>query len=67
MDTRHSITTLLRKALAEAPSIAAVSRATGVTRQTLMAFRDGASMRLDIADKLLKHFGLEVRQTKGKR
>ena len=64
MDDKHSITNLLRKALADGPSIAEVSRATGVTRQTMMAFRDGASMRLDIADKLAKYFGLECRMTK---
>ena len=56
-----TMTHLLRKAIAEAESIAAVSRATGVTRQSIMTFMTGKTLRLDIAEKLAAHFGIECR------
>ena len=44
-----------------------LEQATGVKRQSLMKFMAGEqSMRLDIADKLAAHFGLELTKTKGK-
>jgi len=67
----ETMTTLLRRAIKGAGSLYPIEAATGVTRQTMMAFRDGASMRLDIADKLAKYFGVESRMAvtprKGKR
>lgn len=56
-----SMTELLREALAEADSLAAVERATGVSRQSIMKFISGTSLRLDIADRLAEHFGIECR------
>ena len=64
---RETMTDLLRKALAEADSFRAVERATGVKRQSLMKFvRGEQSLRLDLADRLADHFGIEHRRRKGK-
>ncbi len=53
------MTELLREALAEAESLRAVERATGVKRQSLMKFiRGEQTLRLDAADKLAEHFGI---------
>lgn len=58
-----SMTELLRKALAEAESLTAIERATGVKRQSMMKFmRCEQSLRLDMADKLATYFGLELKQ-----
>jgi hypothetical protein len=58
----HTMTELLRKAIADSGSIRAVFTATGVTRQSMMKFvRGEQSLRLDIADRLAEHFGIEVR------
>jgi len=44
-----------------------LEKETGVLRQSLMTFARGeASLRLDKADKLLDHFGLEITRRKGK-
>lgn len=44
-------------------SIRSISIATGVTRQTLMAFRDGKrTIHLDAADRLAAHFRLNFRR-----
>ena len=60
-----TMTELLRKALAEAESLRAVERATGVKRQSMMKFLRGEqSLRLDKADRLAEHFGIECHQTK---
>lgn len=57
------MTELLRAALAEAESFAAVERGSGVKRQSLMKFARGEqSLRLDMADKLAVYFGIECRQ-----
>ncbi len=57
------MTELLRAALKEAESFLGVERATGVKRQSLMKFARGEqSLRLDLADKLAEHFGIEVRR-----
>ena len=58
------MTELLRQALLQAGSFKAVERATGVKRQSLMKFaRNEQSLRLDKADILAKHFGIECRRT----
>ncbi|MCK4340737.1 MAG: hypothetical protein KAY37_03315 [Phycisphaerae bacterium] len=60
-----TITKLLREALAGAESFAAVERATGVKRQSLMKFARGEqSLRLDIADRLAAYFGIECRRVR---
>ena len=57
---------LLRQALAEAESLRAVERATGVKRQSMMKFLRGEqSLRLDLADKLAVYFRIES-QRKGR-
>lgn len=61
------MTELLRQALAECESLNAVQRATGVKRQSLSLFIQGKqSLRLEAADLLAEHFGIESRRTKGK-
>lgn len=60
------MTELLRKALGEAESLSAVQRATGLKRQALAKFlRCEQSLRLDFADKLAAHFGIESKKRKG--
>ena len=63
-----TMTELLRDAIANAESIRGIQTATGVKRAALTRFRDGKqSLRLDMADKLAVHFGIEcslVRQRK---
>jgi hypothetical protein len=61
-----TMTNLLRKAIKDAPSVLSISEATGVTRQSIMAFMKGTSLRLDIAEKLAAHFGIECRFKKGR-
>ena len=57
------MTQLLREALAEAESLRAVERATGVKRQSMMKFlRREQSLRLDKADVLAAYFGIEVKR-----
>ena len=59
------MTALLRECLAEAESLSAVERATGLKRQALAKFvRGEQSLRLDLADRLAAHFGIECGQTK---
>jgi plasmid maintenance system antidote protein VapI len=61
------MTQLLRQALADAESLSAVQRATGLKRQALAKFMRGEqSLRLDLADKLAEHFGIESRRTRRK-
>lgn len=61
------MTELLREAITEADSLLGIERATGVFRAALRNFREGrTSLRLDLADKLAAHFGIECRRT-GKR
>ena len=62
---KQTMTDLLRQALREAESLRAVERATGVKRQSMMKFMAcKTSLRLDKADLLAAHFGIEV-QRKG--
>lgn len=57
------MTQLLRKALAETDSLAAVERATGVKRQSLARFMRGEqSLRLDLADRLAEYFDLRIQK-----
>lgn len=59
------MTELLRRCLEEAESLSAVERATGLKRQALAKFMRGEqSLRLDLADKLAAHFGVESKETK---
>ena len=60
------MTELLRQALAHCGSLRAVEKATSVLRQSLMAFRDGKTLRLDNADLLARYFGIESRMTRRK-
>ena len=56
---------MLRDALAAAESLRAVERATGVKRQSMMKFvRGEQSLRLDMADRLARHFAIEIRAPK---
>lgn len=60
-----TMTELLRQAIRESPSLRALYLATGVDRAALRRFRDGeTSLRLDIADRLAAHFGIECRPTR---
>ncbi len=56
----QTLTELLRAALSEVDSLREVERATGVKHQSISMFLRGqTSLRLDIADKLCAHFGIE--------
>lgn len=57
---------LLRVALGEGgESLNAIQRATGIKRQSLATFLRGEStLRLDAADKLAAHFGIECRRVR---
>ena len=57
----ETMTQALRRALEESESLRQVERDTGLKRQSLMKFKRGEqSLRLDLADKLAKYFGLSV-------
>ena len=64
MRTRSkTITDVLRAHVETEPSMNAVAKATGLTRQSLSRFMRGErSLRLDLADKLATYFGLELRK-----
>jgi len=63
------MTESLKRAIAESEeSFKGLERATGVKRQSVMRFvRGEQSMRLDLADKLAEHFGLELLSTKNQK
>jgi plasmid maintenance system antidote protein VapI len=64
---KATMTDLLRQALADCDSLRAVERATGVKNPSLSHFvRGDQSLRLDMADKLAEHFGIESRATRRK-
>jgi hypothetical protein len=70
--TRHTLTEVLRERVRRAPvTMLELARLTGVQRSSLIRFRDEeSSLRLDMADRLAAHFGLELRvaqPTGGKR
>ena len=57
------MTELLRESLNDAESIRAVARATGLNQASLVRFvNNQQSLRLDLADRLAKHFGIECRR-----
>ena len=57
---RDTMTNLLRQSLLDCDSLSAVERVTGLKRQALARFMRGEqSLRLDLADKLAEHFGIE--------
>jgi plasmid maintenance system antidote protein VapI len=67
------ISDLLRRTIRQAveerrTNYKALERETGVTRASIMRFvRGSQSLRLDMADRLAAHFGLELRpKRKGK-
>jgi plasmid maintenance system antidote protein VapI len=57
------ISNLLRRTIAESGiPLKRLERETGVTRASIMRFVRGAqSLRLDMADRLVAYFGLELR------
>jgi hypothetical protein len=62
---KPTMTYLLRQAISESESFRAIETATGVKRQSLMKFvRGEQSLRLDMADALAAHFGIECRPTR---
>lgn len=62
---KPTMTELLRDALTKAGSFYPIEAATGVKRQSMMKFvRGEQSLRLDIADKLAAHFGIECRRVR---
>ena len=61
------MTAMLRERLRDAESINAIAKATDVQRASLLRFRAGAqSLRLDMADRLCEHFGIEHVQRRRK-
>ena len=61
---QQAMTEALRKALAESgESLYAVAKATGLNEDSLSRFLRGRqSLRLDLADRLAAHLGIEVRR-----
>jgi plasmid maintenance system antidote protein VapI len=67
MTETGTMTDLLREALTEpgAPSLYAVAKATGTQKASLGRFvRGDTSLRLDLADRLAAHLGIESRRTR---
>ena len=64
----RSMSDVLRKAIAESGlAYIALERATGVQRLSITRFMRGEqSLRLDKAEQLAAHFGLELRATRKK-
>ena len=61
------MTELLRQALNEADNKYAVTKATGVPKASLIRFLRGEqSLRLDLADRLAAHLGIECIWRKGR-
>lgn len=55
-----TLTDLLREELAQVDSLREVARATGTHHATLLRFlREDQTLRLDAADALARHFGIE--------
>jgi plasmid maintenance system antidote protein VapI len=63
----QTMTKALREEIAQSgASFKMLERETGVVRQSLMKFAAGEqSLRLDVADKLARYFGLVVVKRKG--
>jgi len=64
MQKGKTMTELLRECLADAESIRAIAKATGLDHAALLRFMRGTSLRLDKADILAQHFGLTVSKQK---
>ena len=65
MPKAKTMTELLRKAMTEAESIRGVAKATGLDHASLVRFTNGEqSLRLDLAERLADHFGIECRRIK---
>lgn len=65
MKPEPTMTDLLREALAEAESLNSVAVATGVQKASLIRFLRGEqSLRLDMADRLAAHFGIQSRRVR---
>ncbi len=63
-----TLTALLRRKLAEADSIYAVSKAADVEKASLIRFARGdQGLNLDSADKLCRHFGIVHREVASKK
>lgn len=66
-NTTTTITDVLRRTILDAieaggTTYKGLERETGVTRASIMRFATGQrSLRLDMADKLAAHFGIEAR------
>jgi plasmid maintenance system antidote protein VapI len=62
------ISDLLRRTIIESGEAhKAIERSTGVSRASIMRFVRGERfLRLDMADRLAEHFGLELLRTRGK-
>ena len=57
---KKNMTDVLKQCLSEVP-LYSVEKETGVQRASLLRFvRGDQSIRLDIADRLAEHFGIEV-------
>jgi transcriptional regulator with XRE-family HTH domain len=64
MTQKGTMTELLRQSLHDAGSLRSVAKATGLSAASLSRFASGKrSLRLDLADKLAAHFGIECRRT----
>lgn len=65
---KQTMTEALRQAIAESGlPLQRIARATGVERASIMRFMQGRqSLRLDKADDLASHFGIESRRTRRK-
>ena len=65
-----TMTDLLRRTILDAieageATYKGLGRETGVSRSAIMRFTTGrTSIRLDLADRLAAHFGLELRKTR---
>ncbi len=65
MHSKGTLTDLLRESLAAADSIRAVAKAVGLRHSSLLRFVNGKqSLRLDLADRLAEHFGIESRRVR---
>ncbi len=65
--SKGTMTELLRESLRDADSIRGVARAAGLDHGSLVRFVNGRqSLRLDLADRLAAHFGIECKRTKRK-
>jgi hypothetical protein len=62
---KPTMTQLLRQSLHEAGSLYAVAKGSGLDYASLHRFKSGqCSLRLDKADKLAAHLGIECRRTR---